>query len=112
MSDDLVIDSQGGAKINDIPVKLKNVKERKYCDITVVCGTNDTITKRPLQKVHNGIKNLIDQAKKKAVNVKLSSIPPRTDGMVDSTRTDMINDIISKQAIESDVTFISNDTNF
>ena len=89
-SDDLTISTHGGARFNDITARLRHLK-KKYCSITLVCGTNDTATKKTPQDIHDNCKTLLDQAKGKANTVKLSSIPPRLDDKADSSKIETTN---------------------
>lgn len=102
----------GGAKFCDIKKKLQSFKNMKYQDVTVVCGTNDSSTKKPLDKIKDECQSLLSVAKTKAVNVHICSILPRTDERVDSDRINSLNTDIKDLAISEEVHFIDNDNNF
>lgn len=112
IDDNLVLNYQSGAKFNDIKKKIKGIKGKKYKDMTIVCGTNDSATKKPIDKILEDCKNTITAAKSKASHIHLSSILPRTDNRADMSKIDTLNQMLVLLANEQDIHFVNNDNNF
>lgn len=110
--DGFTVNSHGGAKFVDVKKRLKNIKGKKYKDITIVCGTVDSSTKKPVDKIVDECKQMLIEAKSKADHVTLSSILPRTDDRGDMNKIDTLNQLIMIEANNNGVTFINNDENF
>ena len=112
--EDLQVECQGGAKINDVKNWLKtiNPKKRKYKDIICVCGTNDAVTKKTAEKIARDYDRLLLVAKERAENVHVSSIMPRADDKADLQRIENINMLLTTTATATGVTYINNDKNF
>ncbi len=108
----LVINYVSGAKYVDIKKRIQKIKNKKYNDMTIVCGTNDSATKKPVEKIIQECKDMITVAKAKAVKVHLSSILPRSDDRADMVKIDTLNQMITILANEEGVEFINNDKNF
>ena len=92
--DTLTTDCTGGATLSTIRKKLKtiNPKRRRYEKIFIVAGTNDSASKRPIEKIAEESKNMVDAAKLVCDEVVLSSIPPRADNHANKTKIDAINE--------------------
>ncbi len=73
---------------------FKKIKGQKYKDITIVCGTNDSATKKSVDKIIVECKHTITAAKTKAERVHISSILPRTDKCVNVTKIDTLNQML------------------
>lgn len=114
LSEDLVVESHGGAKYNDIRKCLKQVnpKKTKYKNIYIVCGTNDIATRKPIEKIAKDCEKLVLEAQSKAETVCISSILPRLDDERHVTKIDNLNQILTTMANSNDAKFINNDKNF
>ncbi len=91
---------------------IKSIKGMRYKDLTIVCGTNDSATKRPVKKIVEDCKATLAIAKTKALQVHLSSILPRTDQRADLAKIETINQLLVVLANEEQVRFVNNDNNF
>ncbi len=100
--DDIVINYVSGAKYVDTRKRLEKMRGRHFKDITIVCGTTGSVTKKPVEKIVEECRKRIEVTKVKGEHVHLSSILPRQDD-----RADMV--IIAN---EQDIEFINNDENF
>ncbi len=74
--DDIVINYVSGAKHVDTRKRLEKMRGRHFKDITIVCGTNDSVTKKPVEKIVEECRKLIEVTKVKGEHVHLSSILP------------------------------------
>ena len=112
--DDLSVESQGGARFNNLKKSLRNInpKKKRLIDIYIVCGTNDTASKKPAEGIANDCNSVIDLAKERAVNVHLSSILPRQDSKGDQGKIDAVNQLLARNARDKGIDFIANDKNF
>ncbi len=81
--DDIVINYVSGAKYVDTRKRLEKIRGRHFKDITIVCGTNDSVTMKPVEKIVEKCRKLIEVAKVKGEHVHLSSILPRQDDKAD-----------------------------
>ena len=113
-TDNLKINCQRGAKLSDIKKCLKdlNPKKQKFANLYLVCGTNDTATKKGVDKISDDFKSVVQLAKEKSENVHLCSILPRADEKGDLVKIDNLNRLLMKIATENQVEFIENDRNF
>ena len=111
---DLSVECHSGAHFSDIRKCLKtiNPKKKRFMDLYVVCGTNDTATKKPGEKIVKDCVSVIDLAKERATNVHLSSIPPRIDNKVDQSKIDEVNESLGTAARNKEVSFIMQEKNF
>ena len=111
---ELCITSISGAKVCDIKKTLRkiNPKKEKYNDIYIICGTNDSSTKKSADKIAREFRSMLQIVKDKAQNIHLSSIIPRADDKADMTKIDNINQLLTTIANEESVKFINNDVNF
>jgi ribA/ribD-fused uncharacterized protein len=110
--DDLVLNYQSGAKLLDVRKKIKNIRGMKYKDMTIVCGTNDSATKRPVEKIIEDYKATITIAKTKALHVNIARILPRADMRADMAKIDTLNQMLVLLTNEEGVNFVNNDNNF
>ena len=81
-------------------------------EIYLVCGTNDSATKRRPEKIINDFKSVLQLANERAEKVILSSIPPRCDDKADMKKIDNINQLLVIEANTLKAEFINNDQNF
>lgn len=111
--DDLSVDSMSGAKFVDIKNKMKkiNPRKRKYKNITIVCGTNDSATRKPADKIAQECKNAILEAKLRADHVTVSSILPRCDTKADMPKIDNVNQLILTTCNDMHVQYVNHDQN-
>lgn len=113
-SDDLTIDSMSGAKFVDVKKKLKSINPKKthFRSITVVCGTNDTTTKKDVTKIKDDFYAMLEVARTRADRVIVASIPPRTDDRADMAKIDTLNNAVREVCQNTATEFINNDNNF
>ena len=115
---DLSIYSESGANFSSLCKYLRKNKH-KYRHMYIVCGTNNCSSKKPLTKTAEECKKLLEEAKKHAENVYMSSVPPRKDTSLSEDeknalqlKIDNFNQIMITMTEENNVKFINNDTNF
>ncbi len=84
----------------------------RYKDLTIVCGINDSATKRPVDKIVEDCKATLAIAKTKALQVHISSILTRTDQRADLAKIETISQLLVALANEEEVCFVNNDNNF
>ena len=113
-SDELSVKSISGAKFQDLKKTLKqiNPREEKYTDIFIVCGTNDSATKKSAAGIEKDMNAVIRLAKERSENVHVSSIVPRSDPNADMNKIEALNGLLSTAAANLDVNYIDNDKNF
>ena len=113
-SEELEVTCHSGAKLTDVIKCLKklNPKRQKYANLYLVCGTNDTTTKKGADKICDDFKSVLQVAKEKSENVHLCSILPRADEKADLGKIDNLNRLLMTTATETQVQFIDNDKNF
>jgi lysophospholipase L1-like esterase len=113
-NDDVKVSSISGAKFCDVKKLLKSINPRKekYCDMFIICGTNDLSTKKAVDKIARECTTVLQLAKQRATNVHLSSILPRNDGKVQTAKIDAMNQLLITVTNQHDVVFINNDKNF
>ncbi len=80
--------------------------------MTIVCGTNDSSTKKLVEKILKECRDMIIAAKAKTVKVHLSSILPLMDERANMVKIDTHNQMITILANEEGVEFLNNDKNF
>ncbi len=114
MSPDLTVESYSGAKFCEIKKKLKKIKpqRKRYKTITIVCGTNDTATKKPAQKIAEECKDTLQEAKLRSERVILSSVLPRCDAKADPAKIDTLNQLMVTITATEGVSFVNQDQNF
>ncbi len=110
--DDIVINYVIGAKHVDPRKRLEKMRGRHFKDITIVCGTNDSVTKKPVEKIMEECRKLIEVAKVKGEHVHLSSILTRQDDRADMVNIYTLNQMIKIIANGQDIEFINNDEKF
>ena len=113
-SDDLIVESHSGAKACDIKKCLQKLKPRhkRFTDIFIVCGTNDSATKRNAEKITRDFEALLTTAKDRAQHVHLASVLPRADDKADMVKIDNVNQLLTTTANNLNVNFVNNDKNF
>lgn len=113
-SEDVKVNSMSGAKFCDLKKYLKGINPKKeiYSDLFIICGTNDVSTKRDIDKIARECTIVLQLAKQRATNIHLSSILPRNDGKVDTTKIDALNQMLVTVTNQHEVNFINNDKNF
>ena len=112
--DDVEIKCMSGAKLCDVRKTLGKVnpKKKKFSKLYIVCGTNDTTTKKSPEKIAQECEAIMKKAKEISEDVFFSSILPRADSTVDPTKIDNINQLLKTIANDLHVNFVNNDTNF
>ncbi len=107
--DDLSVESMIGAKFVDIKNKLKriNPRKRKFRNITIVCGTNDSATREQADKIAQECKNVLLEAKLRADHVTVSSILPRCDTKADMPKIDNVNQLILTTCNDMGVQYVN-----
>ena len=114
-ADDLRVTNLSGAKISDIKQTLKAIdtKKEKYEDIYIVCGTNDSVTKKTPEKIAQEFRSLLKVAKEKSQTVHVASVVPRADDKADMAKINTINRLLVTITDETtNVNLINNDRNF
>ncbi len=113
-SDNVTVEYTTGGKICDVRKRLRKVnpKRQKYKTITLICGTNDNVTKRPIHKIMDDYKSTIQEAKLRAETVVVSSVLPRTDENADMSKIDNVNQLLVTLVNETGCQFVNQDTNF
>lgn len=97
-------------KVKDVVKRFENIEELE--NIYIVVGTNDCKSKADSKEIVDDFRILIQEAKGKATNVHLSSIPPRTDAQQVLEKIKQVNEFLRTLADEEDIHFVNNDNNF
>ncbi len=105
---------QAGPYISNVKKSIKRLPTRK-CKMKIVCvvGTNDAVSKRPVENIANECELLVLEAVVRAETVVLSSIPPRDDNKVSMDKIDAINEQFRNIAENTEgLEYINHDKNF
>ena len=116
---ELTVHWEEGAIFSTMTKYLRKSRS-KYKDLYILCGTNHCNNKKPLSKITDECKSLIEVAKKHATNIHICSIPPRKDMKLSDVpmtnihqKIDSVNLILANISQENDdCHFVNNDTNF
>ena len=110
----LTVESHHGARFRNLKrtIKSKRPPKKRLADIFIICGTNDAATKRSNDKIVNDCVELLKLAKERAMNVHLSSIPPRTDCTATQRKINEINQLLATAAEENNASFVNQEKNF
>ena len=86
------------------------MKEDSYGDVLVHVGTNDCLTKFPVEKICENLKDIVTQAKRVSRTgcVTLSSITPRTDNPSAAAKGSKVNEGMKRVAEETLCVFVDN----
>jgi SMC interacting uncharacterized protein involved in chromosome segregation len=109
------VTSLPGAKLTDVMKHLQD-NDRTYSSITCCIGTNDCACDLFAgEEVSETLKNVVEVAKSKVndpKDVRIVSVPPRTDSDDYQENVDVLNTCLSAIASDGGVSFINNDPTF
>ena len=113
---DTQVKSIPGAKASDILKKFDEIDEDRFREVFICTGTNDcSDNDSKVEDVASVIKDIVSKAKSRVSdpkNIKISSVPPRSDSNMSQEKVERLNASIVTIAEDSGITYVDNDRTF